>query len=122
MSSRKTAPIYERYQEVLAERERDRERIRGEVKAEYEEKHPEDCNFDFQPSLDLSQTAVTGRGGRRNVKQFIDDVQEWDDNKKRNRQILFQAARAKDHMHPYQPNINKKTQKLFEVFHGGATG
>eukprot|EP01022_Parablepharisma_sp_SALTPOND_P014562 TRINITY_DN1994_c0_g1_i1.p1 TRINITY_DN1994_c0_g1~~TRINITY_DN1994_c0_g1_i1.p1 ORF type:complete len:946 (+),score=176.55 TRINITY_DN1994_c0_g1_i1:17851-20688(+) len=111
------APIHERYQEVLQEKEKTVRKLRQTVLQEEIEKHPEDYYYDFKPSLELSQMAV-GRS-RREFNEFLRDVHEWHEKKKKRAQVMAEEKEEKEKKNQScQPKINPNTLKIMESKYG----
>ena len=113
-SLKKTAPIHERYQEVLLEKQKAVKRIRQKALEEEIEKHPENYNYAFRPLLEVSQMGVSKE--RRDFEEFLRDVNAWHDKKRRNILQRTEERNLQEHIiNSHQPKISSNTDKLLET-------
>ncbi len=71
-------------------------------------------DFDFRPSLNMSQMTVRGPD-HRNLSEFLADIQAWDEARQRAVCQRVDEARNKEISHPFRPNINDTSQRMLEV-------
>ena len=123
MAGKATAPIHERYQEVIIEKEKHVKNAKMKVEEDNMAKHPDDYNYYFQPSLELSQMVVSK--GSRKFPEFLRDVQQWHAQKRKNIQMKSEEKRSEEKRSEekrreeskklQQTQINKKMKQVLEV-------
>jgi len=112
-SQKKMPPIYERYQEIMREKDKKIQFMKEKVMEIEREKHPEDFYFDFKPSLDISQMVVPK--GNRTFDNFINEIETWHQRKKKEiqRKVEEKEKTELKKLLP-KPIICENTIKLFE--------